>query len=264
MNAADLDISLRELKFEGLPNARDLGGIPLADGSGVVECGKLLRSASPQLLTQRGAEQLVSYGVKTIIDLRSPREAEAEGSGPLEICYKEGRLKRVNVAILSDKQRKTDPVGTAKAVNDPSQHYINYLENPTPYVEIAREVLNAVAQGGSVLLHCALGKDRTGVSAALLLDVAEADHSAVLHDYDWTKHHVREIVGRLGYSGSYSRDFTTPDWPSLAPQTEGIAGMLTWVHQKFNGAGQYLHQGGLEISELTQLRNLLRYQSVKI
>ena len=249
----------RELNFDGLPNVRDLGGIPLADRSGVVDCGRVLRSASPQLLTEQGAEQLIAYGVKTVIDLRSPTEAETEGSGPLTRHYNDGTLQRINVALLSDMQRKTDPVGTADAVEDPSQHYINYLADPSPFIRISRALLDATAQGGSVLLHCALGKDRTGVSAAVLLDVAGADHGSVVHDYDWTRHHVRQIVERLGATGSYRRDFTTPDWDSLAPQPAGIAGMLEWLHQRFGGAGDYLHQGGLDLSELAQLRNVLRY-----
>lgn len=249
----------RELRFDGLPNVRDLGGIPLADRSGVVDCGKVLRSASPQLLTEHGAEQLIGYGVKTVIDLRSPSEANAEGHGPLGRRYEDGTLQRINVALLSDQQRKSDPVGTAEALDDPAHHYINYLADASQFVTIARALLDAAARGGSVLLHCALGKDRTGVSAAVLLDAAGADHAAVVHDYDWTKHHVRQIVERLGASGSYRRDFTTPDWGSLAPQPAGIAGMLTWLHRRFGGAGEYLREGGLGSDELVELRNTLRY-----
>jgi|LauGreSuBDMM15SN_2_FD.fasta_scaffold02059_4 protein-tyrosine phosphatase len=251
--------SHRELTFEGLPNVRDLGGITLGSDLGVVDCGKVLRSASPQFLSPQGAKQLIEYGVKTVIDLRTPEETAVEGSGPMSEHYESGLIKHLPVPILSERQRATDPVGTANALVDPAHHYINYLANPAPFVMIARAVLETSSRGGAVLLHCALGKDRTGVSAAVLLDAAGAVHHEVVEDYAITRRHMRTMVEGLASSVSYRRDFTTPDWSALAPQPEGIAGMLSWVKQNYGNAGHFLLSGGLTETELGALRSALRY-----
>lgn len=248
----------RELPIEGLPNVRDLGGIPLS-GGGVVQCGRVLRSASPQLLTTRGAEQLHRYGVRIVVDLRSPTEAASEGHGPMEEYYADNRVRRVSVPLLSDAQRKTDPVGTVEALDDPAAHYINYLASAEQFVTIARVVLEAAAAGGAALFHCALGKDRTGVSAAIILDAVGAEHHDVVDDYAITADHVPTIVRRLAHAPSYQRDFAVPDWSGLAPQPSGIAGMLRWLHEHFDGAGNFLLHGGLRDDELVQLRAVLRY-----
>jgi hypothetical protein len=60
------------------------------------------------------------------------------------------------------------------------------------------EVLRAATDGeGPVLVHCAAGKDRTGVSVAMLLTLAGVDREAVVADYTRTEAHMRAIVERL-------------------------------------------------------------------
>jgi len=257
-NTERVELLPRELIFDGLPNARDLGGISLKSGNGVFHCGKVVRSASPQFLSILGAQQLIEYGVKTVIDLRTTHESKVEGSGPLQEHYQSGLVKHISVPILSEKQRATDPVGTTSALVDPAAHYINYLSNPVHFVTIARAILDT-APKGAVLLHCALGKDRTGVSAAIILDAAGALHHEVVEDYAVTIKHMGTLVKKLASSVSYSRDFASPDWAAIAPQPFGIAGMLDWINKKFGDAGQYLLQGGLTEIELSNLRNTLRY-----
>jgi len=250
--------TVRALRIAGMPNVRDLGGIML-HGGGVVDCGKVIRSASPQFLTVDGAEQLYAYGVRTVIDLRSPGEAEIEGIGHLQPMVDSGRITHKSIPIMSDTERNLDPIGSVVGVDEAARHYVNYLRAAHRFVEIVETVIDTAAAGGSTMLHCALGKDRTGVAISVLLDAVGAPHDHIVDDYALTTPHLRHMVTFLSRSHSYRRDFTTPDWPSLAPQPHGIAGMLHWLQQSYGGAAGYLQAHGLSDARLEQLRQHLRY-----
>lgn len=250
--------TFRALNIAGMPNIRDIGGIQLNDG-GVVECGKVLRSASPQFLTEQGAHQLHDYGVRTIIDLRSPAEADIEGVGHLQPLIDAGRIVRRSIPIMSDAERDIDPIGSVTGVDEAALHYVNYLRAADRFVTIVETVIDTAEAGGSSLLHCALGKDRTGVSISLILDAVGAERNHIVDDYALTAPHVTHMVNVLARSQSYRRDFTTPNWASLAPQPHGIAGMLHWLDQNYGGAAGYLSAHGLSPQRLTLLQNLLRY-----
>ena len=69
----------RHLAWEGCLNARDLGGLPIV-GGGETRWQTVIRSDLLGRLTPKGRRALVDYGVRTIIDLRSPKEAKEEPS----------------------------------------------------------------------------------------------------------------------------------------------------------------------------------------
>lgn len=69
--------SSRYLEWQGCLNARDLGGLPTLDG-GETRWHSVIRTDYPGTLTPAGLEAMVDYGVRTLIDIRSPQEAAAE------------------------------------------------------------------------------------------------------------------------------------------------------------------------------------------
>ena len=248
----------RGLHFDGMVNARDLGGLPLSSG-GVSDCGRLVRSASPQLLTQRGAEQMWQYGIRTVVDLRTSGEQQREGHGPLDEYYQDGRINHVDAPLLSDDSWATDPVGTPAALGDPASHYISYLTNGPMTVRIASEVASTAAQGGSTLLHCAFGKDRTGVITAVLLDAVGVGHDAIVSDYHATSRNLPTLIQRFRGARSYFRDLSTPDPVAMDTQPEGIAGMLRWLGHSFGGSAGYLTHHGADAGLIVALRRHLTY-----
>jgi len=248
----------RSLHVGGLPNARDLGGISLRNG-GVVDCGKVIRSASPQFLTSEGADELFLYGVRTIIDLRSPGESEVEGIGHLQPLVDGGQITHKRIPIMSDSERDYDPIGSVDGVDDAAAHYVNYLRAGGKFVDIVETILDTASIGGATLLHCALGKDRTGVSISVILDAVGVAHEHIVEDYALTAPHLEHMVTFLSTSHSYRRDFTKPDWVSLAPQPHGITGMLQWIQNNYGDAAGFLRSHGLSESRLEELRKSLCY-----
>jgi protein-tyrosine phosphatase len=165
----------RNLAWDGFFNARDLGGLPTADGHRT-RWGALVRSEAPDKLTQAGWAALYDHGVRTVVDLRNDDELGVD-----DVPRPEG-LDLVRVAL--------DPVedhGFWDHYRDSGLHatplYYEPLLNRRP--DLVRALVAAVARArpGGVLIHCAAGRDRTGLAALLLLGLVGVPASAIVDDY---------------------------------------------------------------------------------
>jgi hypothetical protein len=172
----------RDLDWAGLSNARDLGGLPLANGART-KFGRVVRSDHPSKATSAGWEAIWNYGIRTIISLQTAglqpdRNAQENPYLGLPDHLKVTAL-RLPVQDAADTEymqawADTGLWGTPLFFRDALAKWPGY------YVEI----LNAIAstQGG-VLLHCVRGHDRTGIVVALLLSLIGTRPEAVIDDY---------------------------------------------------------------------------------
>ena len=164
-----------------VPNLRDVGGMSTAAGS-ALRHGAVLRSAMPAV--GDSAPDGVAWPPSVVIDLRSVGELESEH--PLA----SGGARIVNLPLLSALRPGT-PFAT-----DLHGLYLLVLDHAALHlVELVREVSRAQ---GPALIHCAAGKDRTGVSIALLLRLVDVPRDQVLTDYRATADAAEEIEARLG------------------------------------------------------------------
>ena len=93
------------MTLDGAVNARDLGGLPLADG-GTTASGVLLRSDNLQGLTPADVGTLVDdVGVRLVVDLRTGVEVELEGPGPL---VRDGRAEIRHRSLYPESGDRTD------------------------------------------------------------------------------------------------------------------------------------------------------------
>lgn len=166
----------RELRLEVAHNVRHLGGYGTRDGR--VTTGVAVRSASLHRLTSRGLEGLRELGVSTIVDLRSDVERARE-------VTPDTRRFGIEVVHAPVFQQDASPVGLAGEFPGFAVVYAMFLEVGRPAYRVLFETL-AEAEG-RVLFHCAAGKDRTGVGAALLLELAGVDDAAIIEDYVMTE-----------------------------------------------------------------------------
>ena len=73
-----------------------------------------------------------------------------------------------------------------------AEGYVHLLDLGGPAFAKAANAL--VADGGTpALFHCSAGKDRTGVLAALLLDLAGVEHDAIVADYALTSERMEAV-----------------------------------------------------------------------
>lgn len=244
----------RWLHFEGLSNSRDLGGMPLADG-GTTAWGVVARGESPQFLTTTGVAQLLEYGVRTVVDLRTGIERGNEGCGNL--CHdKVHGLHRVHAPLVSDAAWASDPVGRDNEL-DKTDAYRSWLNGEGAGGLV--EMLERIAAGvGGVYVHCAVGKDRTGVVTALLSELAGVRDDAVCQDYMLTDHRLDRVLAKLKGSKTYTRDLREPNRTAQAPRPADMGRLLAMLRDEHDGAQGWFRSRGASPRVVDAARKRLR------
>jgi protein tyrosine/serine phosphatase len=252
------------IELEGAVNVRDLGDLPTEDGQKTVRA-RLLRADNLQDLSAADVRKLVhDIGVTTVVDLRSTNELEAEGPAPLDAV---AGVRHAHHPVLPEVGASTDVIADALLARDrldksryPQDpvcgHYLGYLEDrPDQVVGALRSI--AHAQGATVV-HCAAGKDRTGVVVALALTVAGVPAQAVVADYAATGERTEAIMARLRRSRLYARDINSRPAPLHRPRAETMTAFLEQMDARFGGVPSWLTDHGLSAADLDALRVKLR------
>jgi protein tyrosine/serine phosphatase len=248
------------IDLEGAVNVRDLGGLPTEDGGAIVP-RRLLRSENLQELTPADIARLVDeIGLTTVVDLRSTNEVTIEGPAPLDAVP---GVRHAHHPVLAELLDASDTVKAAlltEAIEadrarypaDPTAgHYLGYLENrPDQVVGALRAVATAP---GAAIVHCAAGKDRTGVVVALALTLAGVDAETVVADYVATNERIEAIVARLSRSKVYS-EVTSKPVQAHAPRAETMKALLEEVTARYGGVEAYLTANGFTSGEAARLR----------
>jgi protein-tyrosine phosphatase len=252
------------IELEGAVNVRDLGDLPTEDGQKTARA-RLLRADNLQELSAADVTKLVrDIGVTTIVDLRSSNELAAEGPAPLDSV---AGVRHAHHPVLPEVGSNTDVVADALLVRDRQDrsryprdpvcgHYLGYLEDrPDQVVGALRSIAHAE---GAALVHCAAGKDRTGVVVALALTVAGVPASSVVADYAATGERVEAIMARLRRSRLYARDIDSKPADLQRPRPETMAAFLEQMDARYGGVGAWLTGHGLADGDLRALRVKLR------
>jgi rhodanese-related sulfurtransferase len=175
-------------------NFRDLGGLPLT-GGGVTRAGVLYRSDALYPGDAAPAEAPL-WPPALVIDLRSPGETAAGGySWPAGVRVDQLPLLR-RAAVVTG--RHDSGPGPRRPVRLESLYLAMLQAVPE---KLASLVGLAAQAAGPVLVHCAAGKDRTGVAVALLLMAAGVEPESVIADYTATTPRMPALLSRLQMLG---------------------------------------------------------------
>ena len=239
----------RWLRLDGVDNVRDAGGLPLRDG-GRTRFGELLRSANLHYLTDGDVAHLVDvFGLRLVIDLRTAREIDRDG--PTAVA---GR--GVETVALSFIPEQGEAFPEAGDDTDPLlRAYLGYLVDRSENVVQAVRLLGG-PDAGPALVHCAAGKDRTGVLLALVLDAVGVEREAVIADYALSARHVEAMFRR--WTTAHGREMPADLAPHL-PRAEVIATVLARLDERHgrdgrDGAAGWLRANGLDDVSLERLR----------
>jgi protein-tyrosine phosphatase len=248
------------IDLDGAVNVRDLGGLPTEDGRETA-VGRLLRADNLQELSASDVARLVrDIGVTTVVDLRSSAELASEGSAPLDAVP---GVRHAHHPVIPEVGAATDAAAEALLIRsreDKSRfpgdpvcgHYLGYLEDrPDQVVGAVRSIAQAP---GAALVHCAAGKDRTGVVVALALTTAGVCPEAVIADYAATGERTGAILSRLRRSRTYGRDIDSVPAEAHQPRPETMAAFLEQMDARYGGITRWLTDHGLGADELDRLR----------
>ena len=244
------DLTLHDARFVRLAdtlNMRDLGGLPLV-GGGTTRTGRLLRSDAPLRLPPADHATLARLGLRTVIDLRQGHELEREPSalaGRPDVT-----VHHVELWTLVD--------ASGEVPDDPwsiTGFYLSLLDHAGPgFAASARLLADAE---GAALFHCTAGKDRTGMVALLLLDLAGVARDAVVADFALTDARIEPIRARL-LEDAERRGIARGDFARLlGASPDLIVPALEHLDRRYGGAEAYLRRHGASDATLARLRDKL-------
>ena len=175
----------RHLRLEAIENFRDYGDYATGSGQRLKQ-GLLYRSASHSRATDADLEAIDALNIAVVVDLRRPGEREREPS------RRPAGFKGEVIDNDMGEAAGDDPwwnfVRSCDLSEDAFRGYLlNYYReapaNPRHLDLFARYFRALAAADGPVLIHCAAGKDRTGVLAALTHHLAGVHPDDIVEDY---------------------------------------------------------------------------------
>lgn len=248
-----MNLKSRWIDLEGAVNVRDLGGIPTRDGD-VTRFGRILRSDNLQALTRGDIARLVGeYKLRHVVDLRSTPEVTLEGPGPLSGVPE---VTHHHLTLFPEGGRRTDVEADtidgdkvlpwherqADAELRVTGFYYGYLRDRPDAV--VRALRTMARDDGAAVVHCAAGKDRTGVLCALALEVAGATREAIVADYAATGERLELVLGRLRASFTYRDDLDSRPADDHMPRPRYIEQFLGVLDERFGGPLGWLERNG--------------------
>jgi hypothetical protein len=212
--------------------------------------GGVYRMGRREWLTDAGWQQAYDAGVRTVVDLRNPREAQRRNTDPVV-----GEAASTGITIVSapteepDDPRLTEVCGPY--LNDPAHYLHNVRLYPQKFVGIFRSIAEAASAG--VVIHCAAGRDRSGMVAAMLQDLAGDSDQQIARGYEQAARGINERYRTHG--PPHERERYLPE-AELAPLMEqrgrAVAGFVRQLD-----TGGFLVRHGLTETELEAVRSLL-------
>ena len=241
----------RVIPLEGAVNFRDLGGLATADGR-TVKWRMLFRSDALHDLTPADVAVLRDQlGVVTVVDLRSDEELARTPANPLHAV---ADVLHHPIFRAADRPADEDPEEAARrrAEMTLAQMYLGMFDRLGDNLAAAVHAV-AVAPGPAVF-HCAAGKDRTGVMAAVLLSLLGVPEEDIALDYAATTAALPAIHERLRTMPGYDDTLRELPAETMHAQQETMDQLLVAVAERWGSVAAWAAEHGVGDDAVTALR----------
>lgn len=238
--------------------------------------GRILRGSQPFGLDAAATSGfLAEHGIQAIMDLRSELERSLvpwlvpNGCSPSNATKPDGgggwtddgRRKEtvLRVELIHNPLDPNAVAGSLQAVETPEDLGNLYLGWIRVRPEWVADALRPIAEGKRTLVHCSLGKDRTGVVSAIALMAAGESDEAVVKDYTATTRNLPNLLQVMAetwrlHVPSTPAQYFSPDLMILQSPEAAIRHFLVGFAREFGDARGFLREAGLTAVEVEALR----------
>lgn len=244
-------------------NLRDLGGLPVAGG--FTRAGVLLRSDDVSVMPSAFAQQMIDDGVRQVIDLRSAGEALKTGRGPLTVPGVNYHHLALMASVDAPRDIGRELLSTSATPRQVGAWYANLVETQARQLALG-VTLVAMAEGATVF-HCAAGKDRTGVFAAVVLSALGASEATITADYAVTTSRLPQLFPRLrailgdilpaSAFGEEAEQGVIGHGAMMGAHAESMDEMQQLLIERHGSVVEPVRQAGLSDAVIGQLRSRL-------
>ncbi len=241
------NLTEKDIQIKKVYNFRTVGNIKNIDGRTLKE-GRFYRSGNLYKLKKKSFKELENLGIKEIIDLRNSKEiAKKPDHLPMDIVYKnysafedEGdQLDQAKKLVLKGKVNGSD---ADKRMLDFYKNYVT--ENPEVIKKIITEILES---NQPILYHCTAGKDRTGITTALILTILKFDRQTIYNEYLLSNNYRKKLVEkRLNLANNLHFLYPKMDIKVLEKlswvETDYLDASFNEINKKYGSIDIYIQQ----------------------
>ena len=244
------------LLLQSLPNTCDLGAIETMDGRHILP-GRLLHSGELYHASHADQDDLLrEYALRTVIDLRAQGERENRPDDIMEgVSYQHLPLLDVDSGFLFDEVTFLDQIGSLEGNPRESirKQYQRMVKDPYTVGQLARVIeIIRKNEGGAVLWHCSMGKDRTSLVTAILLEILGVSREVILKDYLRSNLYLameKEYAIELMAANGFDRRAAEPKVDALFEVEEGYLKAAFETIESEYGSLSRFHRRGLYLTQ---------------
>lgn len=242
----------RVIPLQGAWNTRTFAG--LQGTHGPIPASAFVRTSDLGRLTAADRDALAAAGVTLDIDLRT---ADEQAQSP-DLLADDARFAYQRTSLMGTEKMDLQKMMTTFP-DSLGAAYVQWLDHSQPqFKQVFQRI--AAEREGTVLFHCTAGKDRTGIIAGLLLDLAGVPRADIVHNYAISAHYLEgqpkdsamnaQIMELIRQNPEIGRKMV--GMSGTAP--ENMEMFLVALHQQYGGAEGYLKSIGVSEAEIDQLK----------
>lgn len=245
----------RIVQFSEVLNFRDLGGYQTYD-SRVTRWGTIYRSDTLQRLTESDLELFRELQISVIVDLRSPSEVRRLGRGLLE----SEPIRFINASVLPSEEVRERPDDLLFDDDYLASRYLHYLDVGSESFVRAIQAMS-VCESYPMVFNCYLGKDRTGVLAALLLGCLNVNRTEIIDDYALSASRVPALLDKLRQEPVTRKAFDRSNPLLFTAHKSTMSRFLDGLDERYGGARKWAISVGVSPTQLDSLGQILLGES---
>jgi protein-tyrosine phosphatase len=241
----------RSMQWSNCYNVREMGGYRTQLG-GHTRWRTFIRADNLGRLTPEGKDALVTYGVETIIDLRDRREVEITPTIKISSSSSPTSLTIINLPLMEMDNR--NGMGNFDHLMSIEELYLWILgECQSNIARVMKKI--ADSKDGTIAFYCHSGKDRTGLIAAMLLDIVHVPRSVIAEDYALSARLLEPAGETIFADFALTQEKREKLKGFMGSPPEAILAALHYIDSTYGSVVDYLLAGGVTTDDLHRIKS---------